>query len=54
MLLPFLGKLLFPDLAEWQQKKKVKAILWAIPIALLFAAIMVAAMFFVNSGKTGR
>ncbi|HEY5345574.1 MAG TPA: hypothetical protein VIK62_04445 [Verrucomicrobiae bacterium] len=51
MPLKFLGKVLFPRQAAWQQKKQTKIILWVILIAVLFAAGVVAIMLFQNSRR---
>jgi predicted tellurium resistance membrane protein TerC len=47
----FLGKVLFPHLAPWQQKRQTRAILWSVLTACVFTAVVVAIMFFVNSRR---
>jgi hypothetical protein len=51
MPLNFLGKLMFPRLQPWQQKKQAKAVVWAVVFAFVFAAIVVVIMFFENSRR---
>jgi flagellar basal body-associated protein FliL len=51
MAFRFLKNLLFPEQAEWQQRKQMKIILWVAVVALICAAIMGALMLFFNSQK---
>ncbi len=47
----FLGKVLFPHLAPWQQKRQTRAIMWAVLTAFIFATAVVAIMYFANSRR---
>jgi len=51
MPLNFLGKVLFPRLEPWRQKRQTKAILWAVLTAIIFAAVVVGIMFLENSRR---
>ena len=51
MPLNFLGKVLFPRLEPWQRKRQARAIVWAVLTAIVFAAVVVAVMFLVNSRR---
>ena len=45
----FLGKILFPRHAEWERKKYMKMTIWVVLVAVIFASIVGAIMFFVGS-----
>ncbi len=51
MPLKFLGKVLFPRQAAWQQKKQTKIILWVILAAVIFGVCVAAALLFQNSKR---
>jgi hypothetical protein len=44
-----LGKALFPRQQAWQRERKIKHILVAISVAIVFAAVAAAIMFASNS-----
>jgi len=51
MLMKFLGKVFFPHLAPWQQKRQTKIILQVILVALIFAVSIAAIMLAQNSRR---
>jgi len=51
MPMNFLGKLLFPNLPNWQRRRQTRIILWAIALAVLIGAAVVIVMFYTNNTK---
>jgi hypothetical protein len=51
MPLNFLGKVLFPRLAPWQQKRQLKTMLAVIVVAVVFAAIVGVIIYFTNAKR---
>ena len=51
MPLKLLGKVLFPNEAEWQRKKQTRIILWVILTAVIFAVAVAAIMLVQNSRR---
>ena len=42
----FLGKILFPQLQDWQRKKRMKTILVVVVTSVLFASIVASFMLY--------
>lgn len=51
MPMNFLGKLLFPNLPNWQRRRQTRIILWAIALAVLIGAVVVMVMFYNNAKR---
>ena len=51
MPLNFFGKVLFPRKSSWRRQQQTKFILAAILVAVIFAGIVSAMMFYANSKK---
>ena len=51
MLLDFIGKLLFPRRAPWDQRRELNHLMAAISVALLMGGVVVLLMFFVNAKR---
>ncbi len=51
MPMKFLGKVIFPHLAPWQQKKQASIMVWVVLSAVLFAVTVVVIMLFQNSRR---
>jgi len=51
MPMKFIGRILFPRSAPWQQKKQLKIMLMVILTTLFFAAAVTAIMIFQNSKR---
>jgi hypothetical protein len=51
MPLNYLGKVLFPRLQPWQQKKQARTVVWVALFSIFFVAIVVVIMFFENSQR---
>jgi type VI protein secretion system component VasF len=49
MITNFLGKILFPRWQPWQRKREAKWLVVATLVALVFASIVVLAIFWLNS-----
>ncbi len=47
----FLGKVLFPRLQPWQQRRQAKAIIWSLLVAITFAGVVASIMFLQNSRR---
>ena len=51
MPMKFLGKILFPRSASWQQRRSVKILLAVILTAIIFALIVGALIFYANTKR---
>ena len=51
MSLNLLGKVMFPNDALWQRKKKAKIMVWVVVTAVFFAAGVAAIILYQNSKR---
>ena len=51
MLIKLLGKLLFPRLPAWQQRRRAITLVVVMLTAILFAAVVVAMIYWLNSKR---
>jgi len=51
MPMQILGRVLFPRLQPWQQRRQAKNLVAALLVALIFAAIVAGIMFLTNARR---
>ena len=51
MFMKVLGKLLFPHLPAWQQRRRANTVVLVLVTAILFAAIVGAVMYWSNAKR---
>jgi len=51
MTINFLGKMLFPRLQPWQQRRQAQTLLLTILVSVLFACVVAAGIYFGNAHR---